>query len=198
MFGVLLVGHCLQCVAFATPPVPVIAVIGFGPPLALLRFGAIRAGEIARRRLGEGAGILAYIASTVLLDWMGYGVTELGAWMATSNSQVESLAFLQLASIAGLAGLNAMMAWTGAALASLLGAPRAGARAWHAIAVAIALTIALAWGTLRLEQPWPGRSVAAGEPCSREGRAASRSPMRAAALPCPAPRSLHAAAADVR
>ena len=159
LFGVLVLGHCLQCAAFATPPVPVIAVIGFGPPLALFRSGAIVVGELVRRRLGEGAGVLAYVTGTVVFDWIGYGVTELGAWMATATSQVEWLTFLQLASIAGLAGLGAVMAWTGGVLA-MLGAARPHGRGRHAVVLALALIAALGWGTLRLDEPMPGRSVA--------------------------------------
>jgi hypothetical protein len=35
-------------------------------------------GEAVRRRVGEGAGILAYATSTVLFNWIGYDVTEPG------------------------------------------------------------------------------------------------------------------------
>lgn len=160
MFGVLLLAHCLQCVAFATPPVPAIAVIGFGPPLALFRLAAIGVGELVRRRVGEGAGILAFITGTVLFDWIGYGVTELGAWMATANSQVESLTFLQLAALGGLALLGAIMAWTAGTLAMLLGAPRPRTRVRQALVLAGTLVTSLAWGTFRLDEPLPGRSVA--------------------------------------
>jgi len=157
MFGTLLVAHCLQCVAFATPPVPVIAIIGFGPPLALLRFAALGTSEVIRRRLGERAGLLAYVASTVLFDWIGYGVTELGAWMATANSQVEQLAFLQLASIGGLALLGAIMAWTSGTLAMLVGARLPPHRALLLVGT---LVTAMVWATLHLDQPLPGRNVA--------------------------------------
>lgn len=160
MFGVLLAAHCLQCVAFATPPVPVIAVIGFGPPLAAFRFGAIVAAETVRRRLGEGAGVLAYVTATVVLDWIGYGVSELGAWMATANSQVESLTFLQLASIAGLAGLNGLMAWTAGTIVALVAAPRWQARAVPTAALAVTLVAGLVWSTFRLDAPLPGKSLA--------------------------------------
>ncbi|MBZ0231705.1 MAG: hypothetical protein K8M05_05095, partial [Deltaproteobacteria bacterium] len=160
MFGVLFVAHCLQCVAFATPPVPVIAVIGFGPPLAALRFGAVAVAETMRRRLGEGAGVLAYVAATVILDWLGYGVSELGAWMATANSQVESLTFLQLAALGGLAGLNAIMAWTAGTIAVLATAARWRDHALPAIVLAVTVVAALVWGTFRLDAPLPGKSVA--------------------------------------
>jgi apolipoprotein N-acyltransferase len=159
MFGVLLLGYCLQCAALATPPVPMIAVIGFGPPLALLRFGAVAVSEAVRRRTGEGAGILGYVAATVLLDWIGYGATELGSWMATANSQVGSLPFLQLASIAGLAGLGALMAWTAGLIATMIGS-RSVARVRQAAVLAVVLVVGLLWGTFRVDKPLPGRSVA--------------------------------------
>jgi len=169
LFGVLLLGHCIQCALFATPPVPVIAVIGFGPPLALLRFLAIRMGEAVRRRAGEGAGLVAYVTGTVVFDWLGYGASELGAWMATANSQVESLAFLQLASIAGLAGLGALMAWAAGTIAMLIDLAQLRAQLGNSIALAAALVAGLWWGTLRLDQPVPGRSVSVAAVTTRVG-----------------------------
>lgn len=157
LFGALLVGYSVQCAAFASPPVPVIAMLAFGPPLALLRFAAIGCGEAIRRRLGERAGLLAYVMATVLFDWIGYGVTELGTWMSTANTQVESLTFLQLASIGGLALLGALMAWTSGTLAMLIGA-RLPAR--RALVLACSLVTAMLWATLRLDQSVPGRHVA--------------------------------------
>jgi apolipoprotein N-acyltransferase len=137
--------YAFQCALFATPPVPVIAVIG----LTAARVAALRAigiGELVRRRLGEGVGLLAYVAATIGLDWIGYGVTELGAWMATANSQVESLTFLQSTAIAGLAGLGGMMAWI-AGVATMLIAVRDRSSAHHGIVVALAMVAILVWGT---------------------------------------------------
>lgn len=156
LFGALLVGYTVQCAAFASPPVPVIAMLAFGPPLALLRFAAIGSGEAIRRRLGERAGLLAYVMATVLFDWIGYGVTELGMWMSTANTQVESLTFLQLASIGGLALLGALMAWTSGTLAMLIGA-RLPAR--RALVLACSLLTAMLWATVRLDRPLPGHNV---------------------------------------
>lgn len=160
LFGVLLAGHSLQTILIATPPVPIVATLLFGPPLALLRFGAIGAGELVRRRAGEAAGALAYVAATVVLDWIGYRMTELGAWMATAGSQVESLTFLQLASIAGLAGLGAIMATVAVTIARLLAAAQPVAHLRSAVAVAGALIALMVWATFRLDQPLPGRSLA--------------------------------------
>jgi apolipoprotein N-acyltransferase len=156
LLGTMLVGYSIQCATMATAPMPLIAMIMFGPPMALIRFGAIGLGELVRRRLGESAGLIVYVAATVSLDWLGYGVAELGAWMATSQSQVEQLTFLQLASIAGLAGLAAIMAWTAGTLASVI----AGAMHPSRIAiVAATLTAIFAWGTFRADRPLPGRSI---------------------------------------
>ncbi|HEU5060147.1 MAG TPA: nitrilase-related carbon-nitrogen hydrolase [Kofleriaceae bacterium] len=160
LVGVLVAAHTIQFVLIATPPVPLIATLLFGPPLALLRFGAIAGGEIIRRRAGEAAGALAYVAATVVLDWVGYGKSELGAWMATASSQVESLTFLQLASIAGLAGLGAIMATVAATIASAVAAPNPTRRLGPVLAVAGGLVALMLWATFRLDQPLPGRSVA--------------------------------------
>ena len=54
-------------------------------------------GEYVRRRRGDAAGIGAYTAATVVCDWVGYGASPFGAWMATANSQVAWLEFMQLA-----------------------------------------------------------------------------------------------------
>jgi apolipoprotein N-acyltransferase len=159
LLGVLVLAHSLQLVPIATPPVPLVAVIGFGAPLALLRFAALGTAEIVRRRRGEGAGIAAYVTATVVFDWIGYGITPFGTWMSTANSQVESLTFLQLAAIAGLAGLGAIMAWIAGVIAMLLGTTWRRASAWHALAPAVALIAALVWGTFRMDQPLPGRNV---------------------------------------
>lgn len=159
LLGVLVVAATAQCATIATSPIPVFAVAAFGPPLALFRFGALGASELIRRRLGETAGMVAFVAGTVVFDWIGYGVTELGAWMATANSQVEWLAFLQLAALGGLALLGALMAWTAATVALLLAAPRPRAHARAALAVAATLIAGLAWASVRLHRPLPGASV---------------------------------------
>lgn len=155
--GVMLLAFSVQCSLIATPPVPVIATAFFGPPLALLRFGAIGIGEAVRRRVGEGVGILAYVTATVVLDWVGYGTTELGAWMATANTQVEWLPFLQLGSIAGLAGLGALMAWAAGTIARAIALPAGSAR--PTLVLAVTLVGLLIWGTFRLDQPARGPSV---------------------------------------
>lgn len=163
LFGVLLFGFAMQCVMFATPPVPVIGVIGFAPPLALLRFAAIGVGEVVRRRHGERAGLLAYVAGTVTFDWTGYGASEFGAWMATANSQVEWLALMQVASVTGLAGIGALMSWAAGTMAMLIGAPAdvvsRTSRIRHVAVLASVLIGVLLWGTVRMNQPVTGRSV---------------------------------------
>lgn len=159
LLGALVAAHSMQVVLIATSPVPMVAMLLVGPPLALLRFGAIAAGEIIRRRSGEAAGALAYVAATVLLDWVGYDLGELGAWMATASGQVESLTFLQLASIAGLAGLGAIMATVAVTVASLLAAPHPTRRLGPALAVAGGLVALMLWATFRLDQPLPGTSM---------------------------------------
>jgi apolipoprotein N-acyltransferase len=160
LFGTFFVGHCIQCAAIATPPVPLAAVLGFGPPLAILRFGAVGISEAVRRHLGEGAGIAAFVSSTVVLDWVGHGALELGAWMATANSQVDSLPLLQLASIAGLDGLGALMAWTAATVAVLAGVERPFARVRGTATLAGLLALGLLWAALRLDAQVAGRNVA--------------------------------------
>ncbi len=163
LFLSLLAGYAAQCAIFATTPVPVVGVIGFAPPLALIRFAAIGIGEAVRRRLGEGAGLIAYVAATAGVDWVGYGLTEFGAWMATANSQVEWLTFMQIVSVAGLAGAGALMAFASGSMAIALGASPStwptGHRATAPALAGLLVTMVVGWGAMRLDQPVPGQTV---------------------------------------
>jgi apolipoprotein N-acyltransferase len=156
LLGTLIVGHAIQTALLATTPVSTLGTMLFGPPLAFLRFGAIAIGEWVRRRTGEGRGLIAYVLATVVLDWMGYGATELGGWMATANSQVGWLELMQLASIGGLAGIGLLMAWLAGSLALWIG----GGSRRMVVAALLALIAALAWGTTRLARPVDGPTVA--------------------------------------
>jgi apolipoprotein N-acyltransferase len=184
LFGVLLAGYAAQCAIFATSPVPVIGVIGFAPPLALLRFSAIAASEAVRRRLGERAGLVSYVAVTVAGDWVGYGASEFGAWMATANSQVEWLPFMQVTAIAGLAGAGALMAWASGAIAAAIGASPAvwssQRRAGVLAAPALVVTAVIAWGNVRLDQPVAGPSVSVAAVVTSLGMTEQGLPARAA------------------
>jgi len=160
--GVLLAAGCVQLISIATPPVPVIAILGFGPPLGLTWFASLGIGELARRRAGETAGIFAFAAAIAVTSWVGYGVTELGAWMAFAASQVEDLRFVQLAALGGLGGLGFVMAWFAAVVANLVAAPPRGRRWRPAVALVTLLGIGLAWSTLRVEHVIDGRHVTVG------------------------------------
>jgi apolipoprotein N-acyltransferase len=155
LFATLLVACTITSALLATTPVPILGTMLFGPPLALLRFGPIAIGEWVRRRSSENRGLLAYVLATVVFDWLGYGASELGAWMATANSQVGWLELMQLASIGGLATIGALMAWvTGSLAAWIDGGSR---RAFGAALLAMAA--ALAWGTTRVDRPVEGPTL---------------------------------------
>ena len=155
LLGTLIVAHSIQTALLATTPVATLGTMLFGPPLALLRFGAIATGEWVRRRTSEGRGLLAYVLATVVLDWIGYGATELGGWMATANSQVGWLELMQLASVGGIAAIGALMAWTAGSLALWI---EGGSRRMLGMSL-LALVAALAWGTTRLAMPVRGPTV---------------------------------------
>ena len=155
LLGTMIVAHSIATALLATTPVSTLGTMLFGPPLALLRFGAIGIGEWVRRRTSEGRGLLAYVLATVVLDWVGYGATELGGWMATANSQVGWLELMQLASLGGLAAIGALMAWTSGSLALWIdGGSRRPFRAAFATLIG-----ALAFGTTRLAMPVRGPTV---------------------------------------
>ncbi len=162
MFGVMLTGACLQVIAFATPPVPVLGVIGFAPPLAIIWFASTAMAELVRRRVGEATGMFAFTAMTAVMSWLGFGVTELGAWMSPSTTQVTELGFLQLAALGGLAGLGFVMAWFAAVTAMLLGASRDSWSVRPALALAGVLVIGLAWAAFRIDEPAATRTVTVG------------------------------------
>jgi apolipoprotein N-acyltransferase len=155
LLGTLIVAHSIQTALLATTPVATIGTMLFGPPLALLRFGAIATGEWVRRRTSDGRGLLAYVLATLLLDWVGYGATELGAWMATANSQVGWLELMQLASLGGLATIGALMAWVAGSLAMAIDG---GSRRMLGAAL-LSCVAALAWGTTRLTSAVQGPTV---------------------------------------
>ena len=95
----------------------------------MIWYGATLAGELMRRRAGEMLGIFTFASVATLLSWVGYSLTELGAWMSPSVSQVDQLGFLQLASLGGLPLADFVMTATGATIAMLVSAPAGHRRA---------------------------------------------------------------------
>lgn len=157
--GVLLAGGCWHLVQITTPPVPLVAVIGFGPPLGIIWFGSVLVAEQLRRRTGETAGVFAFAAATAVLTWGGYAMTELGMWMSPVTSQVEHLAFVQLAALGGLGGLGFLMAWFAGLVAMAVGAPPTAWRWSPALALVVVLGLGLGWARLRLDDQPGGRHV---------------------------------------
>lgn len=159
LLGVLVVAFPLQLLTIITPPIPAIAIVGFGLPAALGLFAALGATEVIRRRAGETVGLFSFASLVAVGDWLGYGTSELGAWSATANSQVGALPLLQLASLAGLAGIGFLMAWVAGLIALLLGAPQP-TRRWPQVGVAGAVLLAvLQFGSARLDATHGGRTA---------------------------------------
>lgn len=160
--GLLLAAATAQLAQIATTPVPLIAVLGFGAPLGLIWFLSLLAGEQLRRQLGETMGVLGFATATTVLAWAGYTLTELGAWMSPSVSQVDQLGIMQLASIGGLPLLDFLMGATAGAIAMLIAAPRPHRRAASVLAIAAMLIVGLGWSAVRLTAPPPSRNVIVG------------------------------------
>lgn len=158
LLGVLLVAFPLQLLSIVTPPIPPVAVLAFGAPSAIGTFLMLGFVELVRRRTSEVRAVLGFAALVALFDWVGFRHTELGAWTTTSNSQVDELAIVQLASLVGLAGLGFVMAWCNATVAYLLAAPRPLRRA-PVIAFGVVVLAALGYGAVRLDHPAGGRDV---------------------------------------
>jgi apolipoprotein N-acyltransferase len=141
-----------------TAPLPIVFAIAYGIPLALLHLPAYLAWDALVKRGRDSEAIVAFAASTALLEWAQAEVTPLGVWGAAPATQVGQLAILQLISITGMPGLALLMSAAAAGieaafakrLSFVLGASVGGA-----------VIIAMAWGAFRGVEPIEGPTVRA-------------------------------------
>lgn len=108
--------------------------------------------DFVRRRLGDGYGVLAFVALMVGLEWLQHRATELGNWGAAANTQLGNLPLLQLASLFGFAGVSALVYAFAATVEAWLAADAAQRMAARRRVAVVAALVALAhvFGTLRL------------------------------------------------
>lgn len=158
LLAVLLLAYPLQLLQIITPPIPAALAIPFGVPAAVGAFVMLGYVELVRRRAGELTALAGFAALVAVLDWAGYGLSPLGAWSTTANSQVEQLGLLQLASVAGLWGIGLAMAWVNATVAYLIAAPRPVRRA-PALVAALGMLAVLLAGALRVERAVGGKAL---------------------------------------
>lgn len=148
--GTLLVATSLQAWKMVTPPVPAPMLFIFSVPAAIGAFLLVMGWDVVRRRVGEVAALYAYPAAVALLEWSGYGLSELGTWGSGASTQTDSLALLQLGAVLGVPGIGFLMAWVASGLALLAVADRPVRHARHFVALAAALAVVFAAGSVRL------------------------------------------------
>jgi len=108
--------------------------------------------------------LFAFPATWILLEWLQSLVSPHGTFASLSYSQLKFLPFLQCASLAGPWGMSFVLMLFSAAIAVFKHQHRTAPR----IALAIALTVVLAvgsvllWGEWRIAQPTPAHTVSVG------------------------------------
>jgi len=158
LLGALVVAFLATLSKMATGEIPWVPVPMFAIPFAFSYFVAVTVAGAAHRRLGPRWGIYTFAAMAVLLGWVQYRFTPGSSWGALAYTQVDNLPFVQIAAIAGIAGMTFLVA-IGSGLAAA--AWSSGLRAIRAdLAVfGVVLAGALFYGQLRLGHAAPGAPV---------------------------------------
>ncbi|MBL9016721.1 MAG: hypothetical protein JNL83_21215 [Myxococcales bacterium] len=133
-----------KIVSAPLPPAFALLGVAFG----LIQVAPYLAFDALRRRLGDRIGVVLFPALVATAELLQVRFTELANWGATGNTQVDNLPLLQVASLAGVAGVGFVVNLVAAA----------GELAWArrtfrplAIAVTIAF-VAHGFGAARLAQ----------------------------------------------
>lgn len=131
-----------------TEPLPLAIAPLFSLPIGLILCVPYLLSTHLRRR-GEGFAVLAFAAAMVVGEWCLHGLLPFGTWGSAANTQLEQLALLQWASVAGIHGVSFLVYAMGAALeAAHWDRSRAG---WRRVGLATAAVVALvALGEARL------------------------------------------------
>lgn len=163
VLAVLTIATTIQVGKIMTAPLPLALALPFALPAALTAWVVLLATEATRRRAGELAAVATFVALTGLGEWATYTFSPLGLWGTGASTQVDNLALLQLASVAGVAGIGLVMAVVPAVIAMLLAAPATRARLRAAVAAAALVVAVHAGGAVRLfaHQDGPTLRVAA-------------------------------------
>lgn len=141
-----------------TPPITWPMMLMFAIPASLGFFAVLALAGAARRRLGVIWGIYAFPALVVTGEWLTYTFTELGSWGAMAYTQVDNLALMQNAALAGIAGVSFLVALGSSVTAAVL------TQGWRPMKLHLALFAALfvaahLYGEIRLATDIQGPSV---------------------------------------
>jgi apolipoprotein N-acyltransferase len=109
----LVIAWTLVTVKICTHPIPVFFAPMYGIPLGLIHAGGILmwGKGFETKDTSNDLKALAFPACMVIAEWFQYEFTPLGSWGVVAYTQVYNLPFLQLASIAGLAGPSFFVYW---------------------------------------------------------------------------------------
>ncbi|MDO5692291.1 MAG: nitrilase-related carbon-nitrogen hydrolase [Pseudomonadota bacterium] len=146
----------LQITKIITPPVPLMMVLGFAPPMALGIWAVLAASEWLRRRTGEAAGVAAFVGLTIVSEWLTYAHSPMGMWGTAASMLADDLLLLQLTALTGIAGIGALVALSNALLAWALTRPRPRMALRPLLGMAALLLLVYGWGAVRVLQPSPG------------------------------------------
>ncbi|MCP4448153.1 MAG: hypothetical protein GY811_22870 [Myxococcales bacterium] len=147
--GVAWLAWVLAIMKIVTAPVPAVMSLAFGTGIGLMLIAPYLGASWIRRRLGENAATLGFASFMVVGEWIMHVLLPLGVWGSAANTQLDNLALLQVASIAGVHGVSFLVY----AVASVL--ERASCRerqsfASAALVVTLLVVGAVAFGQVRL------------------------------------------------
>lgn len=159
VLAVITVASIVQVGKIITAPIPWILAVPFALPAAITGWSVLVATDVVRRRAGERAGVVAFVALTGVGEWMTYAWSPLGLWGTAASAQTTNLPLLQVVSVFGPAAIGMIVAAVPAALASLLDAPLDRGRRRTSGAVAAIVLAVHGWGAIRLFGALPGPTV---------------------------------------
>ncbi len=161
LLGALALGFLAALSKMATGEIPWVPVPMFAIPFAFSYFLAITVAGAAHRRLGARWGAYTFAASAVVLSWLQYRFTPGSSWGALAYTQVDHLAFVQLAAITGIAGMTFLVAMGSGLVAAVWSSGLRAVRVDLAL-FGVVLGASLVHGQLRLGHAAPGAPVPIG------------------------------------
>lgn len=152
----LAVAYVLATLKLVTAPLPAVFALAFATPFALSHGTAFLVSDALRRRAPRWMSLVIFPSLMVLAEFGMHRLTPFGSWAAAAYTQVENLPLLQVASLAGLAGVSFVVYLVASGIELALAEGGAGRRALG-VAVGV-LVLAQGYGSLRLAMASPGES----------------------------------------
>ena len=157
LMGVLCLAWTLAAAKYITPPLPYVLILLNGVSFGIVNGIGYLAWDRLRRGLPSHLSSIAFAAILVALEWLQYSFTPLASNGAAAYTQLENLAFLQMASLFGITGLSLLMYWFAAVVADGLVERRV---AWRQTALVVGLIVlAHVGGAFRIGSPSKGETV---------------------------------------